>query len=251
METYQHNGVEYGLGCLPRTAPLGALPCLADAIKIIPRDQWRPRNDMPRLVPSVLNQGSHGACVAFGCTQGVKVLRRIAGLPDVDLSPWDLYRRICGGRDAGASISDGLARLRDEGVCTTALCPSFTLSGRKTPEWAADAGKHRVQEWFDCPTRETIATALQLGFVVPFGVPVTSSWEPGPDGWLNPRGGVRGGHCILGLGFVCKDGRWGVPFVNSWTEGWGIKGWAIYPLDLIDNDYADAWAGRAATYSNA
>ena len=250
MNTYQVNGVEYGLGCLPRTAPLGALPSLADAITLIPRDQWRPRNDMPRLVPSVLNQGSHGACVAFGCTQGVKVLRRIAGLPDVDLSSWDLYRRICGGRDAGASISDGLAALRDEGVATLQFCPSFTLSSKKLPEWKADAEKHKIQEWFDCPTREAIATALQLGFVVPFGVPVTSSWEPGPDGWLSPRGGVRGGHCILGLGFASKDGRWGVPFVNSWTEGWGIKGWAIYPLDLIDNDYADAWAGRAVGYSS-
>jgi hypothetical protein len=249
MEYYRVGRNEYALGCLPRKVDVGeVVKCLADVLPIIPKAQWKPVSAV-HLVPSVLNQGSHGACVGFGCTQGVKVLRRGMILPDADLSAWDLYRRICGGRDAGANISDGLVALRDEGVATLTTCPSFTLSRSKSVEWKADAERHKIEEWFDCPTREAIATALQKGFVVPFGVPVTSSWEPDSDGWINPRGGTRGGHCILGLGFAEKNGKWGIPFVNSWDDDWGIKGFAIYPLDLIDNEYADAWAGRTATYS--
>lgn len=250
MEMYSTGDAEYALGCLPRTAEIGEVATLmAEAIPIIAKADWKPVSAR-HLVQSVLNQGNHGACVGFGCTQGVKVLRRGMFQPDADLSSWDLYRRICGGRDAGANISNGLAMLRDEGVATLKTCPAFTLSTARSDAWRADAERHKIQEWYDCPTQASIATALQLGFVVPFGVPVTTSWEPGPDGWLNPRGGERGGHCILGCGLAFKSGQWGIEFVNSWTENWGDKGWGIYPLDLIDNSYADAWAGRTATLSD-
>ena len=248
--TIEVSGVEYSLGCLEREAPTGAMPCLADRVEIIPRDKWEPR-DLSNFVPSVLDQGSHGACVGFGATQGAKVLRRIAGLPDKDLSPWDLYRMICGGRDAGANIHSALSVLAKRGVATLDLVPSFTLSSRDTPDTKASAARNTIDEWFDCPDRASIATAIQIGYPVAFGVTVTTSWTPDGDGWIRPGGAARGGHCILGVGLVYRSSRWGVKFVNSWRDTWGIKGFGIYPIDLISDSYADAWAGRTMAYARS
>lgn len=251
METYQVGQTEYALGCNPREAPVGARPLLESAISLIPRSQWKPV-DLHHFVSPAWNQGSHGACVGFGGTKAIDTLRRGMGLPESALSPWDLYRQINGGRDAGANIHDALTALETNGVCTLALCPSYT-NAKATAEVSVSRKLHVIAESFDCPNQDMMATALQLGFAMPFGVPVTSSWEPDKDGWLNPRGGVRGGHCIMGCGFAkhpTKPGVFGVPFCNSWDLNWGIQGWGIYPLDLISPSYADAWACRLAIVSD-
>jgi hypothetical protein len=250
MEVHVVNGIEYALGCLERTAPVGAKLLLESAMPLIPKSDWRPV-DLHLFTTPAWNQGQHGACVGFGCTRALDTLRNSAAMPHVDLSPWDLYRQINGGRDAGANIHDALTALEKTGVCTLDLCPSYT-NLRRTSEQIASGKLHVIQESFDCPTKDMMATALQLGFPMPFGVSVTTSWEPDKDGWIWPRGSSRGGHCILGAGFIQHPVKkvWGIPFCNSWTAQWGLQGWGIYPLDLISEDYADAWACRLAEFSN-
>jgi hypothetical protein len=251
VEYIEHNGREYALGCLDRPKET-TLPLFETAgVPLIPRSQWKPV-DLKMRVAKALNQGSHGACVGFGCTKSVLALRRCMFLPDHDLSPWDLYRLINGGRDAGANIHDALVALQKQGVCDLTLCPSYTSNTRRTAEQTASGALHTIKAAFDCPTHEDMATALQLGYPMPFGVSVTTRWTPGSDGWLWPSGSVRGGHCILGMGFAkhpTKADTWGIPFSNSWDEDWGIGGWGIYPLELINEGYADSWACELAEYS--
>ena len=108
METIEHNGQEFALGCFERSAPAGSVrPCLGEAVPLLPQALWQPL-DFSLMVPDPGSQGSHGACVGFQCTSAIMSARQIAGLKPTKLSPWNLYAQICGGRDAGASIHDAL-----------------------------------------------------------------------------------------------------------------------------------------------
>jgi hypothetical protein len=251
MEVHVVNGREYMLACLDRQAPIGAAPLFVDSFELIPKADWKP-SDLRHLVSLAWSQGLHGACVSFGCEKADDTLRRAGHQVEIKRSPWDLYRRINGGHDAGANIHDALTVMRDEGVCNLELCPQFTLDQTRTAAQAANASLHKLLEFSDCPDRVSIATALQRGFPVPFGVTVTTSWTPDSDGWIWPRGSSRGGHCVMGFGFAFHVVKkvWGIPFCNSWDTDWGVNGWGIYPLDLVDDNYADAWAARVVTLVN-
>ena len=169
MEIILHDGQEFALGCMPRSAAVGSVrPCLAEAMTLIPKDKWEPC-DFSDLVPPVPSQGSHGSCVGHQCTDAVQTARVIAGMPSVALSPWDLYSQICGGRDGGANIHDALSVLQGRGVSTLAACPDYTLHAKDAAR-DADAKKHQTTESFDCPDRPSIATAVQLRFPTPRGI---------------------------------------------------------------------------------
>jgi hypothetical protein len=257
VEVHIHNGREYLLACNERTAPVGCEAVLEEKMDLIPESQWKEVDlgDQAAggLIAPAWDQGQHGACVGFGSTRVIDTLRRGANLPEVALSPWDTYRKINGGRDAGASIHDALVALRDQGVCTLDLCPEFTLSQRPTPEQQTSAALHKVTGFVDCPNRASIATAAQRGLPVSFGVMVTSNWTPDGDGWIWPSGRVRGGHCIFlrGMAYHKTKQIWGVRFRNSWTDDWGVNGGdGILPLSTIDDRFADAWAGFSAEFSD-
>lgn len=255
MNTIVIRGREYALGCLERKAPVGRVrPCIETAIPLVRQADWKPV-DFSRHLPSIVLQASHGSCVGHQCTDAVMGGRVATGLPPGDLSPWDLYRRIAGGSDNGASISDALEALHQVGVCDLKLCPSFTLSTRKPDGYDANAGLHKVEESFDCPNRASIATALQDGLFTPLGVVVCGNFEnleeiDGKPCIPRPAGGERGGHCVVGCGLDLIGGKWRVKLATkSWGDDFGDNGCAWYCLDWIDDNYADAWAIRSVTFS--
>ena len=255
METIVFSDQEFALGCMDRTAAVGALrPCLEEAIAILPQAQWEPC-DFSDLVPDPGLQGNHGACVGFQSTDAVLTGRKIAGLADVALSPWYLYAQICGERDAGANIGDALTALHTTGVCKLASCPSYT--SRPTAGLETEAARYKVEESFDCPNRASIATAVQCRFPVPLGISVYSNFTEleTVNGKLcvpKPRGRLRGGHCVLGCGLDYLGGIWRVKVATkSWGLTFGDQGCAWYALDWISDSYADAWGVRSVTYSES
>ena len=256
METIEVNGQELALGCLDRTAAIGSVrPCLDEAIQILPKDKWEPV-DFSALVPSVGLQGEHGACVGFQCLGALAAQRKISNLADVELSAWNLYAQICGGRDQGASIHEGLQALHDVGVCTLKACPGFTLNPDSAGTgWKAEAARFRITESFDCPDRASIATAVQLRFPTPLGISVYSNFTSLEQvgGYLcvpKPRGRLRGGHCVLACGLAYIGEAWRLKLdTKSWGEDFGDKGCAWYCLDWLSDSYADAWSVRSVTFT--
>ena len=254
MEFIEIGGQKFALGCHERTAAAGSLrPCLEESIDLIPQDKWEPC-DFSDLVPPVALQGKHGSCAGMQCTDAAKTAAAIAG--EVwDVSPWDLYRQICGGEDEGASIHDALKVLHDRGVCTMASVPDFTLDATDTPQQTAEAARHQVRESFDCPTTPAIATAIQCRFPTPLGVAVYQNFEQleeigGRQCIPRPRGRLRGLHCVLGCGLEYIGGVWRAKIATkSWGLQFGDQGCAWYPLDWITDQVADAWCIRAVTTS--
>ena len=255
METIEHNGQQFALGCLDRTAAVGSLlPCLDEAITILPQDKWEPC-DFSALVPNPGLQGNHGACVGFQCVDAVMTARKIANLADVALSPWHLYAQICGGRDAGANIGEALAALVSTGVCRLTSCPTYTLDEDCAVYWKTEAARYKIEESFDCPNRASIATAVQCRFPTPLGISVYSNFTAletvnGKPCVPKPAGRLRGGHCVLGCGLEYLGGVWRIKIATkSWGLDFGDQGCAWYALDWISDSYADAWSVRSVTYT--
>lgn len=246
-------GRTYHLGCLPRLLHPGAVfPILGSDperpdVRLIPRSEWS-EVDHSHLVPEILDQDGTGACNAFASIQALHVLRCQAGLPYIKLSPGNLYGRINGGRDAGSLLSDAIAVLEREGVCTAQTVPELEWRQARWPAgWGSEAKRFRVQEAWDCPRFEHIASAILLGFPVNLGVFVGSNFRVGEDGWLADyrRGG--GGHALCGIGLRYHSRRktWGIRVANSWGRDWGEGGFAVVPESYFAAaPFTDGWAVR-------
>jgi hypothetical protein len=252
MESIEIHGQEFALGCKPREAAEGSVrPCLEEAIPIIPQSKWQPV-DFSYLVPAIGLQGKHSSCVGHQCTDGLETVRNLQGLYG-NLSPWDLYSQVCGGEDKGALIHEAVKALHDRGVCRLVTCPDFTLNPQGT-ERDTEAREYQLLESYDCPDRSSIATAVQRRFPAPLGIAVYANFQnlEEVEGYVcvpRPAGRMRGGHCVLGCGLRQIGGKWRVKIATkSWGESFGDKGCAWYVLDWIDQQTADGWALRSATY---
>jgi len=216
-------------------------------IKLIPRKDWA-EVDLSHFVAEIMDQDGQGACNAFASVQALHVLRSIAGLPYVKLSPGNLYGRINGGRDAGSVLSDAIKTLEDEGVCTAATVPELQWRQRNwPPTWNEEAKKFRILEAWDCPSFDHLATAILLGFPVNLGILVGNNFNPGSDGWVPDYRGGGGGHamCGIGLAFSRERNTWGIKVANSWGRRWGAGGFGIVPESYFKRTpFTDGWAIR-------
>jgi hypothetical protein len=166
----------------------------------------------------------------------------------VDLSPGCLYGRINGGVDAGSMMGDALAELMQRGTPTEKTIGPLEWHPRRWPaNWEAEAKKFCILEAYDCPTFDEIATVIQKGFLVDYGIMIGRRFEVGSDGWVYDQSGSGGGHAMCGVGLAYKNGKWGIETANSWDYSWGDKGFAVVPESYFDGTFNDAWAVRSVT----
>ena len=109
--------------------------------RVIPRNEWQPV-DLSAFVSPIKDQNGIGACNAFATINCLEACRRGRGLPDVTLSPGDLYSRINGGRDNGSLPEDALKTALLVGVATAATVPP--LQKRSIVNTADAVGVQRV-----------------------------------------------------------------------------------------------------------
>ena len=247
LEIIYAGGEVRTLGCRPRLAAVGELfPVWTEKQVTIPRYKWQPCS-WRHLVRRIMDQDGVGACNAFAACQALETCRAMAGQPHVELFPGNLYGRINGGRDQGSVLGDALRALTDDGVIVQLNGVQPWEWGRKSrpDDWETEAAKYRILEAYDCPTFEHIASAIQCGFLVDFGVMVGNDFNPGADLWVPDyrRGG--GGHAMCGVGLVERSGKWGILTANSWGERWGDGGFCVVPESYFQGTYNDAWAVRA------
>jgi len=211
-------------GCLPRKSRFGqwADP-LADHVEVIPRRDWRDligKISLRPRVPVVLDQDGVGSCATESATGAVHLIRALYGLPHVLLNPWFVYHTTSGGRDAGSSIDQNLAFIRENGIAPDSVWPrSKGWRARPSAEAQREARKYRIHEFYDIGSWEEFGTALLLGFPVVWGY---------------------SGHSILAVGLKDEDT---IIYLNSWGN-WGDGGFGTARARSIVWGYG-AWAVRS------
>ena len=170
-------------------------------------------------------------CNAFATINALEACRRGRGLPDVKLSPGDLYSRINGGRDNGSLPEDALKVALSVGVATANTVPPLQWrSVVNSADAVAERPKYRFLESLWCPTFDHAASALQQGFYLDTAVWWWQYDSPDADGWLKARGsGSKGGHAICGCALENRSGTWGIKIANSWGTAWGRNGFGVLP----------------------
>lgn len=218
--------------------------------RVIPRNEWdallanyAPGPDDPHL-PPVADQDGVGECNCSATCTAIEACRNMAGLPYVQLSAADLYRRINGGRDQGSMLEDGIQEAMQNGVATTAEVPYLDWR-HQHPNAAAVRSKYKVLEAVLCPTFDHCFSAVLHGHKLITGILWYSNYTPDSEGWL-PRGrGQAGGHAIFGYKPVARNGTYGIFHQNSWTATWGLGGRFVIPESAYSGPVGGWWAVRA------
>ena len=243
------------------------LPQAMEPVALPPRFDQRPN------WPEIYSQGSLGSCVGQG-TAGVchyRMMRDAGTLPGV-FQPSALFvyynARALDGTvpyDVGTQIRSGI-----KAVVRWGFCSEKTVDGvpQSNPSWSyrinkfaqkppigcyKSAVKEQVRSYVRVPqTLESICGLIAQDVPVVFGFSVYDSFESrevSETGWMPiPRSveRVRGGHCVVGVGYdsdiVYNNRRGYLICRNSWGS-WGDKGHFYMPYDfLLSANCSDFWA---------
>jgi hypothetical protein len=205
-----------------------------------PKD-WIPGKRLA-FVRKIYNQKNQGSCVGQGSVGGLRTKRIIQGFQDVDLSPWDVYARINGGRDNGAVVSDSLQEL-EKGVCTETACPPMAIYPRLYDQNKAKAERprFRITRAETVNNYKEVGTALQYNEIVVFGTMVGGNFDPASNGVIGPRRGNGGGHCMYAIDVINIGGEMYIVVINSWGEKWGLNGICYLHQSYFEGRYFDAY----------
>ncbi|WP_457674901.1 C1 family peptidase [Thiolapillus sp.] len=208
----------------------------------------RKRIDAPPDL-KILNQYSSGACTGFALAAAINLQYQRAE-ENIRVSPRMLYEMArrhdeWPGEDYdGSSLRGAIKGWRNMGVCREEYWP-FRMSrkGELTVRRAKDARSHTVGAYYRLqPEISHYHAALNEAGVIVVSARVHSGWDDPPDGRIEKRDEVEGGHAFAVVGYD-EQGFW---VQNSWTEGWGRNGLAHWSYgDWIEN-VMDAWVFRLA-----
>jgi hypothetical protein len=184
-----------------------------------------PREDRLWYVPTILDQGSEGACVGFGWTAEALnepyrvMLEKVkADIPrDNHEFASHVYRE--------AQRIDEWEGESYEGTSVLAGAKVMERYGLiKSYRWAFNVD-------------DVIDSIVQKGPVV-LGVPWHSGMYRADNGVLKISGKQVGGHCIVAVGYKTSSEKMGgkpsVVLQNSWGYGWGIRGLAEISIPELE-----------------
>ena len=208
--------------------------------------------DLREKDPQVYDQGKLGACTAFAMGKGMREHmqrendERVTGLSALFLYYEERVKMGTRWQDSGATITDGMAVMKDKGVATDEAWPYSTnfLKFRLTPSKAAytTAAEFKVKETAQLGSIDDVRAAIAKGQTVAFGFLVYESFgRVGRDGVMPmPAAGEQpmGGHAVLAVGY--DDQKRQLIVRNSWSAAWGDKGYFYMPYDFAgDKEKAD------------
>lgn len=229
------------LACLPKRATC-ALPRFPMAP--LPRSQWK-EVSYRYLAAPILDQDGHGSCVGHGSCTAFDVAWRLGGGTPQPFSACFLYGLINGGQDQGAVVSDALEALKSSGIALETEVPEGMIYKRQFPASSFQtANRFKILEAYAVDNFDLIASAVQLGFPVSFGIEIGQAFEPDSQGIIPDQRGGGGGHCMAGIGLRQLNGRWYIEVQNSWGTRWGQSGYCFMPESYFGRG-TDAWAVQA------
>ena len=203
--------------------------------------------NLTNQMPPVYNQGDLGSCTANAINGTVEFLNMKQHKEKWTPSRLFVYyneREMEGtiGRDAGASIRDGIKSINAQGVCKED--PTWPYDIKKftmkpNPKAYAEAMLHQSLKYLKVSqVKSDIETRLYQGLPIVCGIKVYESFMkaettgvvPMPKtGWFGEK--LLGGHAIMIVGY---DSVKNVFFCrNSWGDKWGDKGYFTIPYAYI------------------
>ncbi len=175
-------------------------------------EQQEENGSLEWFVRSVFNQKSEGSCVGNAATKLFETMvnEHLGIEQGIDFSAISLYKQIGRSASSGASVSDAFEQLQTTGVLPldTAenrqrfgdhVMPATGFSTRFPEGWKTTAAKFRIAGGKAIRTLAGLKTMLAKGRGVVVG---------------------REGHSIFYVGIRYKNGRFVVPYLNSWGS-WG------------------------------
>jgi len=215
---------------------LGAIVGATEEVPLVPESEWRPIQiaDIEHAIPVRKDQGSTSQCVAFGWSSMMEASLLLQGLPAPYFSPPNLYTRICGGWDAGASPDMAAQELLKNGMATKGYLGIDDLAwSRGCPKgWTNDPELHFAGEIAYAGGFKECVSAIMLGFVCGISIDCGRVFQPhdtlipGVKGVIPDKRGSGGGHWMFAIGFdwlgEAKEPHLLVD--NSWGQGWADNG---------------------------
>ena len=235
-----------------KVARYGWIPDIPDHRDIMFRKVYRIPARLPASVdlrsqcPKVVDQGQLGSCTANALVGATEFLMIKDKKPFADMSRLFVYynERVIEhtvSQDSGAMIRDGIKTLAKQGVCTEKLWPYDISAFTKKPTAACykEAVGYEIVSYQRIDTTDEMRSCLADGFPFVFGFTVYESFESqdvaktGIVPMPKPDEKVMGGHAVVGVGYDDSQKRFIVR--NSWSDGWGMKGYFTIPYDYLAN----------------
>lgn len=219
----------------------------------------------------ILDQGKEGACTGFGLACVVNYLRWYwwylaegkngdSKYSQESVSPRMLYHlaRVYDewpGEDyPGSSCRGALKAWHKHGVCTETLWPYRDVNGNVTfipPKtgWDVDAMSRPLGVYYRINGASVVdmQAAIQEVGAIYVGAQVHSGWSNVPHSTANPTHNTlpiisfpndkSGGHAFALVGYNEK----GFVVQNSWSQNWGMRGFAILTYEDWVQNGNDAW----------
>ncbi len=171
----------------------------------------------------IKDQGSCGACVAFGICATIECSDKIFKknpILDIDLSEADLFFRGGGNCASGWYFEPALNRSKDHGICAETcypypdgpMCPDCDKQALRIASYAKLSSNEAVKDWI-----------ANYGPVVA-GMNVYEDFFYYNGGiYRASYGAFIGGHAVCLVGYDDAQSCW--LGKNSWGTGWGESGW--------------------------
>jgi C1A family cysteine protease len=211
--------------------------------------------DYTKKMSPVSDQGDEGTCVGFATTDGMKEYQEKAdwektirlsvryvysGAQKIDSYPDD---------EEGTDIRSALKVLNKNGVPPDDCWP-YRPHQTNGPCSDADelAKKYRIETYTRLKTEADMKESLVVNGPFVAGVDVYESWETSAVDKTGvvpmPKKGEQllGGHAICIVGYDDKNKRF--KFKNSWSSGWGAKGYGYLPYGYLTKYCGDAWSAK-------
>ncbi|HPO48833.1 MAG TPA: C1 family peptidase [Spirochaetota bacterium] len=208
------------------------------------------RVDHSAFLPKPGMQGQQGSCVAWSSAYAYKSFHEKIER-DWDLtnsnhlfSPAYIYNQLNGGEDCGLYIGDALNLMVKEGVCTLSSMEYderdyLTQPGNKAK---LEASKYKAASYarVNFKNREEVKKILSGGNCIVFGMNIYGNfYDYKTDVYSEVSGTYMGGHAMLLIGY--DEDKQAYKLINSWSENWGVKGYAWLDYKVFEKYTADAW----------
>ena len=205
--------------------------------------------DLRNKFGEIRQQGSLGACTAFGVTSILEYMIKSSGV-DIQLSPRYVYYNVAkvddkGHRlDSGSSLYSVIESLEKEGVCLEELYPYQVDSFYNTPptsEAINDAKDRLVAKAMNVELEHNaITSALSDGYPVAISLRIFDSFADNENGFVfypsdqEKNEGNEGWHVMVICGFSEEEKVYIVR--NSWGKEFGDNGYCYIPFSYIEDE---------------
>lgn len=239
----------YRLGCLKDKKDLRDIPMGL----VLPPIKVPTQVDYSDVMTAVRDQGDEGTCVAFASVVGMKEYQDAKEYrKTIKLSPRYLYN-LCKANDGIPDEEGTYPRVAMKMLLKHGVSPESYWPYRPHQEDACRPGADKAARIYmiKAYARLNSVQDMKRSLVVngPFlvGVDVFASWftdKVSKTGVIPMPGShdeLQGGHAICIVGY--DDSKKLFKFKNSWSRGWGDKGYGYIRYEYISRYCSDAWSG--------